>query len=112
MESFLTLRHISRSFPGVKALDDVSFDVQQGAIHALVGANGAGKSTLMKILSGALAADAGEIMLENKPYKPASPSEAINTGVSTIYQELNLLNSRSIAANITLGKEPRRWGIS
>ncbi len=111
MEPFLSVRHVSRSFPGVQALDDVSFDVGRGAIHALVGANGAGKSTLMKILSGALAADAGEIILEDKPYRPANPSEAIAAGVSTIYQELNLLNTRSVAANINLGKEPSRWGV-
>ncbi len=111
MEPFLSIRHISRSFPGVQALDDVSFDVERGTIHALVGANGAGKSTLMKILSGALAADQGEIMLEDKDYRPANPSEAIRSGVSTIYQELNLLNARSVAANINLGKEPARWGV-
>ncbi len=111
METFLSIRHISRSFPGVQALDDVSFDVERGSIHALVGANGAGKSTLMKILSGALAADRGDILVEGRPYRPANPSEAIKTGVSTIYQELNLLTTRSVAANINLGKEPSRWGL-
>ncbi len=111
MDPFVSIRNVSRSFPGVQALDGISFDVAHGAIHALVGANGAGKSTLMKILSGALAADSGEIILEGKRYRPTNPSEAIKLGVSTIYQELNLLNARSVAANINLGKEPARWGV-
>ncbi|HVN55901.1 MAG TPA: sugar ABC transporter ATP-binding protein [Anaerolineaceae bacterium] len=111
MDTFLSVRHVSRTFPGIKALDKVSFDVTRGTIHALVGANGAGKSTMMKILSGALAPDEGEILLDGKPYRPANPAEAIQASVSTIYQELNLLNLRTITANVNLGREPRRWGF-
>jgi len=111
MRPILSLKHISRSFPGVRALEDVSLEVAQGTIHALVGANGAGKSTLIKILAGALAPDAGEMTFGDAPYVPADPSEAIRAGVSTIYQELNLLPTRSVAANINVGKEPSRFGF-
>jgi len=111
MTTILSLKHISRAFPGVRALDDISLDVGQGTIHALVGANGAGKSTLIKILSGALAPDAGEMTFRGALYAPEDPSKAIRVGVSTIYQEFNLLTLRTVTANINLGKEPERFGI-
>ena len=111
MDAILELHHISRSFPGVRALDDVSFAASAGTIHALVGENGAGKSTLIKVLSGALEAEAGTMMLGGQPYRPHDPRHAIRSGVSTIYQELNLLPLRSVAANITLGKEPSNGGV-
>jgi ribose transport system ATP-binding protein len=111
MEPILSLKHINRSFPGVRALDDISLELGKGTIHALVGANGAGKSTLIKILSGALAPDAGEMTFEKRRYAPQDPSEAIQAGISTIYQEFNLLPTRSVAANINVGKEPSRFGF-
>ncbi|MGD0706866.1 MAG: sugar ABC transporter ATP-binding protein [Anaerolineaceae bacterium] len=111
MNTILSINHVSRSFPGVKALDDVTFSIERGTIHALVGANGAGKSTLMKVLAGALAPDAGEMHLNDVVYSPSNPSEAIAAGVSTIYQELNLLSKRSVVANINVGKEPSRFGF-
>ena len=111
MDQFLVLKDISRAFPGVQALDGVSFSVMPGEVHALVGSNGAGKSTLMKILSGALAADLGQITFENKAYAPKDPSAAIRLGVSTIYQELNLLPTRTVISNIYAGKEPNRLGF-
>jgi len=111
MGTALELHHISRSFPGVQALDDVSFTIAAGTVHALVGENGAGKSTLIKILSGALEPDAGTMTLGGQPYRPRDPRHAIGSGVSTIYQELNLLPLRSVAANITLGKEPSKGGV-
>jgi len=111
MTAILSLEHISRSFPGVKALDDVSFEVEQGTIHALVGANGAGKSTLMKILSGALTPDAGRMVFAQAAYSPSSPNAAIRAGVLTIYQELNLLPTRTVIANINVGKEPNAFGF-
>jgi ABC-type sugar transport system ATPase subunit len=111
MKEILSIRDISRSFPGVQALDNVSFTVEEGEVHALVGANGAGKSTLMKILSGALVADSGHITFDNQAYTPAGPSAAIRAGVSTIYQELNLLPTRSVVYNIFVGKEPNRLGF-
>jgi ABC-type sugar transport system ATPase subunit len=107
----VSLEHIGRSFPGVQALQDVSFEIAPGTVHALVGENGAGKSTLIKILAGALAPDAGTMQLAGQPYSPRDPRDAIRRGVSTIYQELNLLALRTVAANITLGKEPARAGI-
>jgi ABC-type sugar transport system ATPase subunit len=111
MITILSLEHISRSFPGVQALDDVSLEIGQGTIHALVGANGAGKSTLMKILSGALKPDSGRMVFRNAAYAPSDPNAAIRAGVLTIYQELNLLPSRTVVANINVGKEPNHFGI-
>jgi ribose transport system ATP-binding protein len=111
MTTVLELSGISRSFPGVQALDDVTFAVAAGTVHALVGENGAGKSTLIKILAGALAPDAGTLALDGRPYHPRDPKEAIQQGVSTIYQEFNLLSLRSVVANITLGQEPARGGL-
>ncbi len=110
MTPILELAHISRSFPGVKALDDVSFAIEAGTIHALVGENGAGKSTLIKILAGALAPDQGTMQFASRLFRPRDPQEAIRHGVATIYQELNLLTLRSVTANITLGKEPAHGG--
>jgi len=105
-QPFLELRNISKSFPGVKALDGVSLEVEAGECHALVGENGAGKSTLMKILAGALTPDAGEIYIGGKRAEIASPLDARRWGVSMIYQELNLLPELTVAENIFLGREP------
>ena len=107
----LTLDKISRSFPGVQALAGVTFSVATGSVHALVGENGAGKSTLIKILSGVLEAETGTMTFAGQPYRPRDPQEAIRAGISTIYQELNLLAWRSVMANITLGKEPACRGV-
>jgi ribose transport system ATP-binding protein len=107
----LELKGVSRSFPGVQALDEVSFGVAPGTVHAIVGENGAGKSTLIKILSGALAPDRGEIRYNGELYRPRNPKEAIQAGITTIYQELNLLDYRSVVENVTLGQEPSRWGF-
>src|SRR6201996_7452080 len=96
---------IQKSFGGVRALKGVSLDIQAGSVHALVGENGAGKSTLIKILSGAVAPDGGELLLEGQPYAPQSPSEAALAGVSTIYQEFNLIPGLNVAENIFLGRE-------
>lgn len=106
MNTKLKFHEISRAFPGVQALDRVSFDIQAGEVHALVGENGAGKSTLIKIVSGALQADAGEMILDGRPYRPQSPKHAFAAGISTIHQELNWLPGRSAMFNILLGHEP------
>lgn len=98
---------ISKSFPGVKALNDVSFELEKGEVHALVGENGAGKSTLMKILSGMYKADEGEIELKGEVMKNTGLKTMLDAGISVIYQELNLINYLSIAENIFLGREPR-----
>jgi len=107
----LSLRGIGKRFPGVVALDAVDFTVRAGEIHALLGENGAGKSTLIKVLTGVYAADAGKITLEGELISPASPSEAEAAGISTVYQEVNLVPSLSVAENLCLGRQPGRFGL-
>jgi ABC-type sugar transport system ATPase subunit len=111
MKALLQLDRISRAFPGVQALHNVSFAVETGTLHALIGENGAGKSTLIKILSGALTADSGTLLLDGQPYQPRDPRHALRSGLATIHQELNLLPSRSVLANLVLGQEPARRGF-
>lgn len=101
----LEFRHISKSFPGVKALDDINVDLYGGEVHILVGENGAGKSTLMKVLSGAYEATSGELYVEGKKIEKNSPRISEELGISMIYQELNLVPELSIASNIYLGHE-------
>ncbi len=104
----LALRDITKIFPGVKALTDVSFDCLRGEVHALVGENGAGKSTLLKIISGAYRPEAGRILINGKEVQFHHPREAQKYGISIIYQEFNLLPERTVAQNIFLGREPMR----
>src|SRR5258706_14766142 len=87
----LEMRRITKTYPGVRALEDVSLDVKTGEVHALVGENGAGKSTLMKILAGAQPKDSGEILLGGREVTIDSPQKAMDLGVSIIYQEFNLV---------------------
>lgn len=108
MEKLLEFRNISKYFPGVKALDDVSFDLYPGEVHVIVGENGAGKSTLMKVLSGAYTADSGQIVLEGKPLEKNSPKISEEMGISMIYQELNLVPELSISSNVFLGHEIKK----
>jgi ribose transport system ATP-binding protein len=103
----LVIRHISKAFPGVKALDNVQFDIYSGEVHALLGENGAGKSTLVKILSGVFEPDHGEIMIQGKTVNFTSTREAQQAGIGIIYQELNLVPDMTAAENIFLGREPR-----
>ncbi|MDE1012140.1 MAG: sugar ABC transporter ATP-binding protein [Paraburkholderia fungorum] len=107
----LEVRGISKTYPGVRALDQITFTCGKGSVHALVGENGAGKSTLIKILSGAVAPDEGELLLDGQPYTPESPNEAAEAGVSTIYQEFNLIPGLSVAENIFLGRERIENGL-
>jgi len=95
----------------VTALDRVDFTVRAGEIHALLGENGAGKSTLIKVLTGVHEADAGEIRLDGELIRPASPADAERAGISTVYQEVNLVPSLSVAENLTLGRQPGRLGL-
>jgi ribose transport system ATP-binding protein len=101
----LEMRGISKSFHGVPALHNVQLTVFPGEVHALMGENGAGKSTLMKILAGAYIADAGEIQINGKPVRISDPGEARNTGITLIYQELNVAPNLTVAENIFMGKE-------
>ncbi len=104
----LEMRGVSKTFPGVKALDKVDLTVYPGEVLALVGENGAGKSTLMKILSGIHKMDEGEILFEGKPIRIRDPLSSQKAGISIIYQELNVLNNLSISENLFLGREPLR----
>src|SRR5512138_303958 len=92
----LEIKGLSKTFPGVKALENVSFSVREGEVHALVGENGAGKSTLIKILSGAYPKDTGEIIFEGKSISSQNPHHAQEIGISTIYQEFNLAPHLSV----------------
>jgi ABC-type sugar transport system ATPase subunit len=111
MVPFLEVLNISKKFPGVQALDDVSVSFCPGEVHAVVGENGAGKSTLMKIMAGAYIADSGEIRLSGEKVSFSHPAEAQHKGISIIYQEFNLLPERTVANNIFLGREPTKLGV-
>jgi len=111
MTPALAFDRIGMEFPGVKALTDVSFTVQAGSIHALVGENGAGKSTLLKILSGALRPTAGSVAIDGQPQHFATTAAALTAGVAVIHQELHLVPQLSVAENIFLGHLPRRFGL-
>jgi ribose transport system ATP-binding protein len=104
----LRMAGIAKTFPGVRALDGVSFEVNAGEVHALVGENGAGKSTLMKILAGAQPADSGEIVVDGNPVAIDGPRTAERLGIGMIYQEFNLVPDLGVIENIVLGVEPRK----
>jgi len=110
-ESLLSVENISKSFPGVLALDQVSFDVQQGEIHGLVGENGAGKSTLMRILSGAYQPDSGIIFIRGRKVKLESPIQSHKLGIGMVYQDTQLVGELDIVQNIFLGDEISRNGL-
>lgn len=107
-EPVLRLDGISKSFPGVRALHDVSFDIRAGEVHALLGENGAGKSTLIKIMSGVHAPDSGTLLVDGRPVSLSSPDDARRHGIATIYQELLLFPELTVAENIFMGHAPRR----
>ncbi len=107
---YLEFDSLSIAFPGVKALDDVSFGVEESSIHAICGENGAGKSTLLKILSGVYQADSGRILLNGTPTSYETPHQALESGIAVIYQELHLVPEMTIAENICLGHAPAKFG--
>ena len=107
MEQLLKMSGITKTFPGVRALSNVSFDLNKGELHALVGENGAGKSTLMKILSGLYKADEGDLFIKGEKIVSTGLREMINLGIGVIYQELNLIPYLSVSENIFLGREPK-----
>ncbi len=107
--AFLEFYHITKRFPGVLALDDVSVSVELGTCHALIGENGAGKSTLGKILAGVYTADAGELHFDGRAVRLATPLEARTLGVAMVHQELAFCSNLSVAENLCLGDLPRNW---
>ncbi|CCU78248.1 Ribose ABC transport system, ATP-binding protein RbsA (TC 3.A.1.2.1) [Halanaerobium saccharolyticum subsp. saccharolyticum DSM 6643] len=111
MAYHLEFKNITKTFPGVKALDKISFGVNTGSIHGLVGENGAGKSTLLHTLSGALTPNQGEILIENKTMKFSNTKDALNAGIAVIYQELNLVPEMTVAENLMIGNYPNKNGF-
>ena len=109
--SLLDVRGLSKSFGALRALDCVDFTLQAGQIHALLGENGAGKSTLIKVITGVLPRDSGVVRLQGEEVAPRSAREAVDAGIATVYQEVNLLPNLSVAQNVYLGREPTRFGI-
>ena len=105
----LRVRDVVKTFPGVRALDDVRFDLREGEVHALVGENGAGKSTLMHVLGGVLRADSGEILLDGRPMHAPTPHDAAELGICVVFQELSLAPNLSVAENIFAHRQPTRW---
>ena len=113
-ETFLQMKHITKRFPGVLALNDVQFTLRRGEVHALLGENGAGKSTLMKILSGVYQPDEGEIIFDDKPVSFSDPLSAQNVGITIIHQEFNLFPELTVEENIFIGREfckKNRWRL-
>lgn len=107
----LSIKDICKSFPGVKALNSVSVEVQRGLVHGIVGENGAGKSTLMKILSGVLQKDSGTVIFDGETVENTLPIESLHRGLSIIYQEFNLVNAMSVGENIFLGRFKEMHGM-
>ena len=110
-DTIFEFRNVTKEFPGVVALNSIHLEIERGEIHILVGENGAGKSTLIKLLCGIFKADGGSILYNGKPYAPQKPLDAINAGVSCVYQEFNLLEYMSVAENIFFQKLPQHRGI-
>ncbi|MBV9289917.1 MAG: sugar ABC transporter ATP-binding protein, partial [Hyphomicrobiales bacterium] len=111
MTARIEMLGVSKAFPGVRALERVDFRVEAGEVHALLGENGAGKSTLIKIMTGALRGDEGEIHLDGRPVEIGATGQAQTLGIGTVYQEVNLIPTMSVTKNLTLGRQPRRFGL-
>ena len=103
-EKFLTLAHISKSYSGVQALDNVSFTVEKGEVHCIVGENGSGKSTLIKIIAGVVQPDTGEIVIGKKRFRRLNAIDSINEGIQVIYQDLSLFPNLTVAENIAMNQ--------
>ena len=108
MTKLIEVQNITKEFPGVTALDDISFDLNEGEVHVLVGENGAGKSTLMKILSGVYTPTSGNIIIDGNSYSHLNPTLSQELGISIIYQELSVINELSIAENLFIGRLPTK----
>ena len=107
----LQVREVSKRFNNIKALDSVSFDIHESTVHCIVGENGAGKSTLIKILTGALRMTSGELYIGSSRYEPRGIQDAYHSGISVLYQELNVVDELTVEQNLTLGVEETKWGI-
>ena len=107
----LEVKGLTKNFAALQALDRVDFSLRAGEIHALLGENGAGKSTLIKVITGVLSRDAGTVLLGGNEIAPRTAREALDAGIATVYQEVNLLPNLSVAKNLYLGREPTRFGI-
>jgi ribose transport system ATP-binding protein len=110
-ETLLEIKDISKRFPGVDALRGVSFDIHANTVHCIIGENGAGKSTLIKILTGAEHRSSGTILFKGREFAPRSTREAMNSGMSVLFQELNVVNQLTVEQNLVLGKEHVRFGL-
>jgi ribose transport system ATP-binding protein len=110
-EKLIEIKDITKSFPGVQALKGVSFDIYKNTVHCVVGANGAGKSTFIKILTGALKKTSGKILLNGKEFNPSSTKDAMNAGMSVLFQELNVVEQLTVEQNLTLGIERNIFGF-
>jgi ribose transport system ATP-binding protein len=109
--SLLSVQGLTKDYPGVRAIDNVSFSIVRGTVHCLVGENGAGKSTLVKMLTGALRPSEGSMMLDGTAYTPGNPQEARQGGIATLFQELHVVGELSVVENLTLGMERSRLGF-
>ncbi len=105
------VENLTKEYPGVVAVDDVSVDIKKGTVHCIVGENGAGKSTFIKILTGAESRTSGSIIYDGKEYNPRSVRDAMNNGMSMLYQELNIVEHLTVEQNLNLGKEKHRFGF-
>src|SRR5438128_2391222 len=109
--ALLEVRGVSKNFDTLRALQDVDFTLRAGEIHALLGENGAGKSTLIKVITGVFARDGGVVRLDGIDIAPRSAKGALDAGIATVYQEVNLLPNLSVAQNLFLGRQPTRFGV-
>ena len=110
-ENVLEIRDLVKDFPGVRAVNNVSFDIKRNTVHCLVGENGAGKSTLIKILTGAYERTSGTTLLNGVEYEPHNPRDARQKGISTLFQELNVVDQLTVEENLTLGMEDTTFGF-
>jgi ribose transport system ATP-binding protein len=110
-DNVLEIRNLVKDFPGVRAVNDVSFNIKRNTVHCLVGENGAGKTTLIKILTGVYTRTSGQILLNSEEHDPQNPREAKQKGISTLFQELNVVDQLTVEENLTLGMEDTTFGF-
>ena len=110
-ENIIQIKGLCKSFSKVQVLKDINIDIKKNVVHCIVGENGAGKSTLIKLLVGAESIDSGDVLLDSKPYHPKNPKNALDNGISTLFQELNIVDGLTVIENLVLGKESNKGGI-